>query len=268
MSLTVVRSGVAWASADISVVLRRYPRGPVVHTLVPVVTPANGTVGIVFHIAGSDTRKLTVGTTYYGEVVAAVPGALPGDEPTFGPYTLFTWELEAADAAQFPASGYTITWSPTASEFRIELSESGVQGPAGPQGPQGPQGLQGPQGAQGPAGQQGATGPSSSTTWTALSDAATIVWAVDATKNEQKATVTLAGNRTLSITGLSNGMSGILRVTQDGTGGRTLSLPAGSKVVFNGVGAVTLSAVPGAVDILAWEYDGTNLYWCIGRRFS
>lgn len=104
--------------------------------------------------------------------------------------------------------------------------------------------------------------------WASLTDAATVTWAVDATKSEQKARVTLSGNRTLSITGATDGMSGIVRVTQDGTGGRTLALPGNSKVISGGSGAITLSPAASAVDILAWEYDGTNFYWTVGRNFS
>jgi len=132
VSITVVRTGVAWANARFSVVLRRFPRGPVVQTIVPRVNASSGSATVVFHVSGADTAKLTVGTTYYGEVVVTVPGALPGDEPAFGPYTLFTWDLETADVAQPAAGSYTLTWVPSQATFNIALSESGGVGPAGP----------------------------------------------------------------------------------------------------------------------------------------
>jgi hypothetical protein len=81
--------------------------------------------------------------------------------------------------------------------------------------------------------------------------------------NESRsAKVTLGGNRTLSITGLASGASGTLIVKQDATGSHTLTLPAGSKVINGGGGAVALSTSADAIDILAFTYDGTN---CFGR---
>jgi len=102
------------------------------------------------------------------------------------------------------------------------------------------------------------------TAWAALTDGATITWDVSGTR-ESKKTVTLGGNRTLSITNAVNGSSGIVIVTQDGTGGRTLTLPAGSKIVGGGGTSPTLSSDGGAVDILAFEYDGTTYWWTVGR---
>lgn len=110
----------------------------------------------------------------------------------------------------------------------------------------------------------GASGPSPYVT---LTDGATITWAVSLGVNN--AVVTLGGNRTLSITGATNGMMGTLWVNQPSSGGPfTLALPAGSKVIYGGGGAVLLSTAASAVDVLTWTYNGTNFLWTYGRNFS
>lgn len=105
-------------------------------------------------------------------------------------------------------------------------------------------------------------------TFTTLTDGATITVTCDATKTSQNATVTLGGNRTLAISGAVNGMTGVLIVKQDGTGARTLTLPASSKVVSGGAGAVALTATASAIDIISWVYDGTNYLWTYGKNFN
>jgi hypothetical protein len=97
-----------------------------------------------------------------------------------------------------------------------------------------------------------------------LTDGATITWAT-AGYPVSHAKVTLGGNRTLVITGAVNGSSGEIRVTQDGTGSRTLALPASSKAPG---GAFTLTTTAGAMDVLAWSYDGTTYTWVIGKAFA
>ncbi len=93
-----------------------------------------------------------------------------------------------------------------------------------------------------------------------LTDGATVTWATGGIP-KANAVVTLAGNRTLSITGALTGCEGILLVKQDATGTRTLTLPAGSKVQGGGAGAITLTTTANAVDLLYWTYDGTNYWW-------
>lgn len=71
-------------------------------------------------------------------------------------------------------------------------------------------------------------------------------------------TITLGGNRTLGTpTNLFPGKTFRLQVTQDGTGSRTLTYASLFKWT-NGV-APTLSTTPGAVDLLTFVYNGTNL---------
>jgi len=98
-----------------------------------------------------------------------------------------------------------------------------------------------------------------------LTDGATVTFSATAGVS---ARVTLAGNRTLSITNMNNGMYLTLVVIQDGTGGRTLTLPAGVKVVNGGAGAVTLSSAANARDILTFFEIGDVIYCNVGRNYN
>lgn len=97
-----------------------------------------------------------------------------------------------------------------------------------------------------------------------LPDGASITWATEGAR-VRHARVTLAGNRTLEITGAIPGATGVLIVTQDAVGGRTLTLPASSR---REGGALALSSAPGAVDVLAWLFDGAQFYWTLGKGFA
>lgn len=110
-----------------------------------------------------------------------------------------------------------------------------------------------------------ATDPSPA--FTTLTDAATVTWATGGLKSTN-ATVTLGGNRTLAITGATSGSTGVLIVKQDGTGGRTLALPANSKMVNTGAGAWTPTVGASKVDILSFVYDGTNYWWTVGKDYT
>ena len=84
----------------------------------------------------------------------------------------------------------------------------------------------------------------------------------------RNATVTLGGNRTLAFSNVPNGATGVLIVKQDGTGSRTLALPAGSKVIDGGSGAITLTTTPSSIDVLSFIYDGTNYLWTKGLNYT
>lgn len=89
-----------------------------------------------------------------------------------------------------------------------------------------------------------------------LSDGANISWNLS---TRQCAQVTLAGNRTLdNPTNLKSGAIYMLKVIQDGTGGRTLTWSSSYKFT-DGVDPV-LSAGANAVDIFMFFSDGTNMY--------
>jgi hypothetical protein len=107
--------------------------------------------------------------------------------------------------------------------------------------------------------------PDYTTTFQTLSFGSTITW--DQTKGATAA-VTLTGNATLAITNEVVGMYGLIRVTQDATGSRTLALPAGSKVINGGGGVVGLTTTAGATDILSYFYDGTSYYWTVGYNYD
>ncbi len=102
--------------------------------------------------------------------------------------------------------------------------------------------------------------------FTALVDGATITWNVAVSGLDTF--VILGGDRTLAITNATSGMYGTIIVKQDVTGGRLLTLPAGSKVISGGAGAIVLTVTGGATDILTWAYDGTNFFFNHGKNYS
>jgi len=88
-----------------------------------------------------------------------------------------------------------------------------------------------------------------------LTDGATIAWDLS---TEPEATVTLAGNRTLSNP--TNQVAGgiyHLRVVQDGTGSRTLTY--GSLYNFGTAGTPTLTTTAAAEDVLTFRSNGTDM---------
>lgn len=87
----------------------------------------------------------------------------------------------------------------------------------------------------------------------ALSDGATIVWDTDISGT---ASVTLGGNRTLSITNHQDGGVYQLWVTQDGTGSRILTQPAAAKKAA--ADSLTLSTGINKVDLLVYTYNATK----------
>lgn len=88
------------------------------------------------------------------------------------------------------------------------------------------------------------------------------VWNLNLGEN---ATITLTGNATLSITNPVAGMCGIITVFQNTNTGKTLALPANSTVENSGSHTVNLTTVTGAMDLLAFYYDGTAFRWKISK---
>lgn len=80
--------------------------------------------------------------------------------------------------------------------------------------------------------------------------------------------VTLAGNRTLNIIQMKDGYTGQIFVKQDGTGSRTLSLPAGSKVFGNGAGSIVLSTGANKIDKLDYTMKDGILYFTLTKDAS
>jgi hypothetical protein len=112
------------------------------------------------------------------------------------------------------------------------------------------------------------TAPIFASTPQALTDAATISWNP---ANGLNASVTLGGNRTLSFSSTpAVGSYGTLIVSQDATGGRTITLPSTSNKVLGSTSTTTiaLSSAANAKDILNFYYDGTNCYWNVGQGYG
>jgi hypothetical protein len=101
-----------------------------------------------------------------------------------------------------------------------------------------------------------------------LTDAANISWVPLQGLN---ASVTLAGNRTLSFsTAPASGAYGTLVVKQDATGGRTLTLPSVANKILGSTSTTTigLSAAANAIDIVNFYFDGTNYFWNVGQGYG
>jgi hypothetical protein len=91
-------------------------------------------------------------------------------------------------------------------------------------------------------------------TITALTDGSTITPNFN---NANNFSVTLGGNRTLANpTNLTAGQSGVIVITQDGTGSRTLAY--GSNFKFPGGTAPTLTTTASAVDVLAYYVESSS----------
>lgn len=92
-----------------------------------------------------------------------------------------------------------------------------------------------------------------------LTDGATVTYDVSA---GVKAYLTIAGDRVLAFSNLSNGDSGSLLITQDGTGSRAISSITGAGTPVHRAGELSAISSRGAGETtsFAWEYMGGNLY--------
>ena len=91
-----------------------------------------------------------------------------------------------------------------------------------------------------------------------LVDASPLVWNQSKGSN---AKVTLAGNRTLSITNAVTGDTGVILVKQGSGTTYNLTLPAGSVTI--GGGSYTTTTTSGGTDVIGFYYDGTTLFFSI-----
>ncbi len=85
-------------------------------------------------------------------------------------------------------------------------------------------------------------------------------------KDSNKQKVTLDQNTTISFIAPSNPCSLLLRIIQDGTGGRTVTLSSGIK--WPGGNVPTFSTEANSIDILSLYYDGSTYYGQAGIAFS
>ena len=78
--------------------------------------------------------------------------------------------------------------------------------------------------------------------------------------------MTLTGGLTVnSMANAVAGQSGLLIITQDGTGSRTIT--TGSNVKWAG-GLSTLSTGFGSVDIINFMFDGTTYYFSLTKGYE
>jgi hypothetical protein len=96
-----------------------------------------------------------------------------------------------------------------------------------------------------------------------IADGATVT--VDFSLSENFS-VSLGGNRTLAFSNLSDGDSGLLLVYQDEAGGRTLTLPEGSRVLNNGEGVLDLSTEAGAIDAVAFIKKDDGIIFSLNKN--
>jgi len=92
-----------------------------------------------------------------------------------------------------------------------------------------------------------------------------VVWNLSKGYNVE---LTLTTNKSLFFEQLTPGDYGTIKLIQDATGSRTLTLPVNSKVAGGGAGVLTLSTSPNAIDIATFYYDGLNLFWNISLNFN
>lgn len=108
--------------------------------------------------------------------------------------------------------------------------------------------------------------------YAAQTDASTVTWAIASAKCASASLLFTVhgGSRTLALTGLVNGGTYVLKITQDGTGGEGLTLGSGCtwKVSGGGSGAITPSTGANAIDVLSWQYDGTNCLGNFNKNFN
>ena len=86
--------------------------------------------------------------------------------------------------------------------------------------------------------------------------------------------VTLTANTTLNLSNVRNGDYGTIILTQDGTGGRTITFGTVNggatthRVVNGGGGTPTLTSNGNAIDILTFTYNGLVMFWTVGNDYT
>ena len=86
--------------------------------------------------------------------------------------------------------------------------------------------------------------------------------------------VTLTANTTLNLTNVRNGDYGTIILTQDGTGGRTITFGTVNggatthRVANGGGGSAVLTSNGNAIDILTFTYNGLVMFWTVGNDYT
>ena len=148
----------------------------------------------------------------------------------------------------------------------------GATGPTGNTGSTGAAsvttGPTGNTGSTGATGNTGATGLAGFTAAQTLTDASPIAWNMNSGFNAKVTLNVVGATRSLGApTNIVNGSSGVLAITQDGSGSRLLTYNAVWK--FPGGTAPTLTTTASATDMLAWySPNGTDLYAQLNKDFK
>ena len=177
--------------------------------------------------------------------------AVPGASPASGDLVTGELALNIADKKIYAldANGNVVSWLDGA---------AGATGPTGPTGPTGATGATGPAGSQGVT---GATGPAGSPlpTVVALAYAATLN--TDASAGDIF-DVTLTGNATLANpTNPVDGKTIRWRITQDATGGRTVTLGDKFAIPSSATSPLPFSTDANKTDVLAATYHAGRDKW-------
>lgn len=103
-----------------------------------------------------------------------------------------------------------------------------------------------------------------SAAFSALTDGATVSWAVSSSEIFSNRTLTIAGNRTFDApSGMPDGCVGTCWVTASG-GTRTMNIPAGTSHKLKGVGddtSKTITIPSGETYIISWQYNAAAAIW-------
>ena len=107
----------------------------------------------------------------------------------------------------------------------------------------------------------------------ALTDGATVSWSMSTGTYFANAALTFtvhSGSRTLNVSGLVAGGRYTLVLTQDGTGGESLTGGTGCtwKQAGGGGSTFTLTSSAAAIDRIVFDYDGTNCYATLTKAWS
>lgn len=102
------------------------------------------------------------------------------------------------------------------------------------------------------------------TAFQTLTYAASVTWNMN---NGYNAKLTLTGDCTLTVTNASDGSSGCLILTQDASGGHTLTLWSSTYCLVIDGGLLTLDETANRINVLTFVSDGTYLYWSYGNHY-
>ena len=110
-------------------------------------------------------------------------------------------------------------------------------------------------------------------TYITASSVSPITWTVSGGSSNYQATLT-ATTTTINLTNVRNGDYGTIILTQGSGGSKSITLgtvngsAATHKIINGNNGVITLSTTAGAIDIVSFTYNGTNMYWTYGLNYT